>query len=66
MYESTNILFRSLNDEEEREFADYAKENPPDGGIYNSAIHHPVCCRVWKENGYTDKNEGKPIGIPAN
>lgn len=54
-YISTHPLFRSLDDTEEEEFKQYARDNDPDDGLfYNSQIHHPVVCEVWKTRGFKD------------
>lgn len=59
-YQSTNPLFKSLDDKEEARFRKYAEENDPKGGIYNSHIHHPICCLVWQARGFKDKHAGTP------
>lgn len=53
-YLSTNPLFRDLSDAEEREFREYALNNPPQVLNTNGDWHvlHPVCRRVWITQGY--------------
>jgi hypothetical protein len=44
-------LFRELTPEEEKGFADYARENdPPDMAKWE--IYHPACRKVWRERGF--------------
>jgi len=39
MYKSKNPMFRSLSDEEEKEFRQWAKDNPTEKP---SSLYHPV------------------------
>lgn len=49
-YNSDNALFKSLTDEEEQEFREYAQKNdPPD--ITSWAIYHPICRDEWVKRG---------------
>jgi hypothetical protein len=48
-YESNNILFRSLSDEEEEIFREYARTHEPD--YRNWETDHPVCRDEWIKLG---------------
>jgi len=53
---SNNPLFKSLSDEEEKEFRKHAKEkDPPEGTPWS--ILHPVCVEEWLKRGLT------PVGL---
>lgn len=67
MYQSTNPLFKSLDDAEEAEFTKYAQDNPPPiapayvmpmrDDRFDQRIHHPVCCAEWRKRGFKDISE---------
>ena len=49
-YQRTGLLDRSLTDDEERSFEEYARVNdPPD--LTKWGLYHPVCRRVWMARG---------------
>ena len=56
-YQSDHPLFRSLNDEEEREFREYAQKNDPAGGTPWSILH-PVCREEWLKRGLIEPQTG--------
>lgn len=47
-YTQSHPLFRSLTDDECREFEDYARTTDPEADWH---ILHPVCRRIWQERG---------------
>jgi len=49
-YTSDSFLFKSLTDEEEQGFRDYAKKNNPPN-IADWEIYHPVCRDEWTKRG---------------
>ena len=50
VYVQTGLLDRSLTDDEEVTFEQYARDNdPPDLGKWE--LYHPVCRRVWIARG---------------
>lgn len=54
-YNPQKPLFKALSDEEEQEFAAYAREKaPPMGTAFNRDIHHPVCCDQWERLGFPE------------
>jgi hypothetical protein len=50
-------MFRSLNDEEEREFREYAQKNDPTAETLWLIIH-PVCRAEWIKRGFEPTQNG--------
>jgi hypothetical protein len=48
-YVSTSPLFRSLDDTEEAQFREYARNNPPPPETWEAL--HPVCREEWLKRG---------------
>ena len=47
-YESNHFLFRSLNDDEEEDFRQYARDNDPEN-MDDWSLYHPVCREEWSK-----------------
>lgn len=60
-YTSTSFMFRSLSDEEEEAFREYARKNNPDMSKWE--IMHPVCREEWEKQGFGP--EAKEIELSA-
>lgn len=45
-----NGMFKELTEEEEQQFAEYARANDPEMGGW--PIYHPACRKVWRERGF--------------
>lgn len=53
-YITDDPLFRSLDDAEEEEFRDWARENdPPNSPNPDWSLYHPVCREEWVKRGLT-------------
>ena len=52
-YKSTNFMFRSLNDNEEAEFREWAREHRDEAqeAVKNKAPYHPVVFDEWQRIG---------------
>lgn len=49
-YKSDNVLFKSLTDEQETEFRQWAQENDPDD-LNQWEAYHPVIREEWEKRG---------------
>jgi len=50
-YTSNDPQFRSLNDQEEQEFRQDARDNDPEPRPWGWALYHPVCREEWLARG---------------
>lgn len=59
-YVSTHPLFRSLTDEEEAKFREYARKNNPPNypDLSGWEVYHPVCREEWMKRGIAPRPEG--------
>jgi len=58
-YQSNHPLFRSLTDEEEEEFRQYARTHDPELDKWD--ILHPVCRDEWTKRGFVPLYTGDGI-----
>ena len=55
-YTQKGLLDRSLTNEEEQEFREYARQNdPPDMKCWT--LYHPVCREEWMKRGIAPTTE---------
>jgi len=51
MYKSDNIMFRDLNDEEEKNFIKWADNHADEADVGKEGVYHPVIINRWREKG---------------
>lgn len=50
-YQTTHMLFRSLDDSEVEAFREYARKNDPPTTANGWVLTHPVCRAEWRKIG---------------